>query len=34
MPMIDKYQRMLEKSKSIESIWNMSVEEALEILDA
>jgi uncharacterized protein YfbU (UPF0304 family) len=34
MPMIGKYQRMLEKAKSIESIWNMNVEEALEILNA
>ena len=34
MPMIDKYQKMLERAESVESIWNMSVEEALEILNA
>ena len=34
MPMIGKYKKMLEKAKSIESIWNMSVEDALEILNA
>lgn len=33
VPMMDKYRAMLEKSKGID-IWNMSIDEALGILDA
>jgi uncharacterized protein YfbU (UPF0304 family) len=34
LPMIDKYKRMLEEANSITSIWQMTVENALKILDA
>lgn len=34
MPMINKYRRMLNKAKQLESIWNMSDEQALEILNS
>lgn len=34
MPMIDKYQRMLDASQQIPDIWSMSPEEALQILNA
>lgn len=34
MPMIDKYKRMLEVSKSIPDIWRMTVEDALRIMNA
>jgi len=33
-PMIDTYKRMLDKANEIESIWEMSIEEAIEILEA
>jgi uncharacterized protein YfbU (UPF0304 family) len=33
-PMTGKYQRMLEASKRVSSIWEMTPEEALRILDA
>lgn len=34
MPMIGKYKRMLQVAAQIPSIWNMSVENALQILEA
>lgn len=34
MPMRDKYLRMLEAAKRVESIWSMSPEEVIDILEA
>ncbi|QZA81090.1 YfbU family protein [Deefgea piscis] len=34
IPMIDKYTRMLEKSKELNNIWQINVEQALNILSA
>lgn len=34
MPMIDKYKRMLEVAGDISDVWNMTVEDALGILEA
>lgn len=34
MPMIDKYKRMLDVAANISDVWNMTVEDALRILDA
>ncbi|MDX7931357.1 YfbU family protein [Acinetobacter baumannii] len=34
MPMVSKYKKMLEKSKSFPDIWSMTVDNALEVLDA
>lgn len=34
MPMVEKYERMLAKSKDIHNIWNMTVQDALNILNA
>lgn len=34
MPMIDKYKRMLAAAENVVDIWNMSIEEAVDILDA
>lgn len=34
MPMVEKYHRMLVQAENIESIWEMSVEQALEIINA
>lgn len=34
MPLIGKYQRMLHVADSLDSIWNMNIEDALKVLNA